>query len=325
MAVVSSQLQERPPVEYFIRHVEALSGGNITIRAAYNWKSPQPNAEQQVVKATAAGAANQGADLGIVGTRVFDTMGVRSLQALTAPMLIDSYPLENAVLRSDIAKRMLGAVARLNVTGLALIGGGLRKPVAVARPLLGPREWRGTTFGTYLSKAEEDAVRALGAKPLVAFSSLRSRYLSTGQLKGFEFGVLAYFVNSEWSQARFITANVNLWPQIDVLLANPAALAQLTSQQRAWLQQAARDAANRSAGMMAAAENRVIHTICTRGTRFAEASHANLAWLHHAFAPVYSQLEENRQNRSFISGIERIKRATPAGAPLIIPKGCRFR
>jgi TRAP-type C4-dicarboxylate transport system substrate-binding protein len=323
LAVVSSQLQERPPVAYFIRRVDALSGGNIRINVIYNWKSPQTNAEQQVVADTAAGTV----DLGVVGSRVFDTMGVKSLQALTAPMLIDSYPLENAVLRSGIAKQMLAGIARLNVTGLALIANGLRKPVAVARlgPLLGRRDWRGINFGTYLSNVQGNAIRALGATPLVAFSSLRTRYLQTGRLKGFEMNVLTYDTNSYWSLAPFITANVNLWPQVDAVVANSSALAGLTSQQRGWLERAAREAAARSTGIMVAAENRVLPAICERGTRFVDASRADLASLHRAFAPLYSRLEQNRETRSFISRIESLKRSTPAGQQLAIPKSCFAR
>ena len=322
LADVSSGLQERPPVAYFIRRVKALSGGNISIHVDYNWKSPDPNAEQQVVRATAAGTT---IDLGIVGSRVFDTMGVTSLQALSAPMLIDSYSLEHSVLRSDMAKQMLAGVRRLNVAPLALIANGLRKPVAVARPLLGRREWRGINFGTYLSNVQEASIRALGAMPLVAFSSLRVHFLQTGQLKGFEFNLLNYYANSYWSVARFITANVNLWPQVDVLIANPGSLAQLTSQQTGWLEEAAREAAARSVGMMVAADNAVLPTICKKGTRFADASRSELASVRHAFAPVYSYLEENRQTRSFISRIEGLKRSTPAGAALAIPKGCLVR
>lgn len=52
------------------------------------------------------GQASGTADLAWVRTQVFETLGVESFQALTAPMLIDSYPLEQ-VLASDIPGRML--------------------------------------------------------------------------------------------------------------------------------------------------------------------------------------------------------------------------
>ena len=321
LATVSSQLQERPAVEYFIRQVEALSGGNLRIQVRYNWGSYAPNAEQQVVQAVSTDTV----DLAVVGSRVFDTMGVRTFQALTAPMLIGSYTLENTVIRSDIARQMLASLAGLHVAGLGLLANGLRMPVAVARPLLGPASWQGITFGTYLSEGQEEAIRALGATPRVAFGPFRNHFLTTGQLQGFEFNLLPYELNVYWTQARYITANVALWPQADVLMVSPDRLAALTPQQRAWLQQAAREAADRSANDTATAEASVVPALCRHGVRFAQASQGDLASLRQAFARVYPDLESDPQTRSFISQIQAIERATPAGPGLTIPAGCMAR
>jgi TRAP-type transport system periplasmic protein len=321
LATASSQLQERPAIEYFIRQVEALSGGNLSIQVRYNWGSYAPNAEQQIVQAVSAGTV----DLAVVGSRIFDTMGVRTFQALTAPMLIGSYALENAVVRSDIARQMLVSLARLHVAGLGLLANSLRMPVAVAKPLLGPASWQGITFGTYLSEGQEEAIRALGATPLVAFGAVRDHFLTTGQLQGFEFDLLRYEQNVYWSKAPYITANVALWPQVDVLMASPNRLAALTAQQRGWLQQAAQEAADRSANLTAAAEASVVPALCSHGTRFAQASQGDLASLRETFARVYLDLESDPQTRSFISQIQAIERATPPGPALIIPDGCLAR
>jgi TRAP-type C4-dicarboxylate transport system substrate-binding protein len=321
LATASSQLQERPAIEYFITQVEALSGGNLRIQVRYNWGSYAPNAEQQIVQAVSAGTV----DLAVVGSRVFDTMGVRTFQALTAPMLIGSYALENAVIRSDIARQMLASLARLHVAGLGLLANGLRMPVAVAKPLLGPASWQGITFGTYLSEGQEEAIRALGATPRVAFGPFRTHFLTTGQLQGFEFNLLAYQINGYWSQARFITANVALWPQVDVLMASPDRLTALTSRQRGWLQQAAQEAADRSANVIATAEASVVPTLCRRGVRFAQASQGDLASLRQAFTRVYPNLESDPQTSSFISRIQAIERATSAGPAPAIPAGCMAR
>jgi TRAP-type C4-dicarboxylate transport system substrate-binding protein len=321
LATVSSQLQERPAVEYFIRQVEALSGGNLRIQVRYNWGSYAPNAEQQVVQAVSTDTV----DLAVVGSRVFDTMGVRTFQALTAPMLIGSYTLENTVIRSDIARQMLASLAGLHVAGLGLLANGLRMPVAVARPLLGPASWQGITFGTYLSEGQEEAIRALGATPRVAFGPVRNHFLTSGQLQGFEFNLLPYQISGYWGQARYITANVALWPQVDVLMASPDRLATLTSQQRGWLQQAAGEAADRSATVTATAEAGVVPALCSHRVRFAQASQGDLTSLRQAFARVYPNLESDPQTRSFISRIQAIERVTPAGAGLTIPDSCMAR
>src|SRR5207244_458877 len=99
------------------------------------------------------------ADLGWVGTRVFDTLGNDSFQALTAPMLIDSYPLERAVIESNVPRQMLGTLDSLRVTGLSMLGDGLRKPIGVRRPLLGPADWRGIVFESIRSNGQAEAIQ----------------------------------------------------------------------------------------------------------------------------------------------------------------------
>jgi TRAP-type transport system periplasmic protein len=321
LATLSSQLPEHSSVEYFIRRVEALSDGNLRIQVRYVWGSYAPDAEQQIVKAVSTGTV----DLGVVGSRVFDTMGIRTFQALTAPMLIDSYGLENALIRSGISGQMLASLGSLDVAGLGLLANGIRMPVAVSRPLVAPADWRGITFGTFMSEGQEEAIRALGATPRVAIGPLRDHFLATGQLQGFEFSLPPYRDGSYWSQARYITANVDLWPQMDVLVASPQRLAKLTPQQRGWLQEAAREAADRSANLIATSETGLVPILCSHGAQFAEAGQGDLLSLREAFAPVYSSLERDPQTKSFISRIQAIKRATPAGPALAVPKGCAAR
>ena len=99
-----------------------------------------PDAEQQVVRDVSAGEI----DLGWVGTRVFDTLDVKSFQALTAPMLVDSYALENAVIESGITEEMLDRLDDLGVVGLGVLPDGLRKPIGVTDPSSARRTGRGS-------------------------------------------------------------------------------------------------------------------------------------------------------------------------------------
>jgi hypothetical protein len=63
-------------------------------------------------------------------------MGVTSFQALQAPMLIDSYSLERAVIASSIPGQMLQGLNKVGVHGLGVVADGLRKPAAVKHPRL---------------------------------------------------------------------------------------------------------------------------------------------------------------------------------------------
>jgi TRAP-type C4-dicarboxylate transport system substrate-binding protein len=300
-----------------VSQVKARSGGNLRIQVTSRWGDYADDAEQQVVRAVAAGKA----DLGWAGARVFDTMGVTGFQALQAPMLIDSYALEQAVVASDMPGQMLQGLDKVGVRGLGVLPDSLRKPIAVKHPVLGLGDWRGITFGTLKSAGQAQAIRSLGATPMEVFRRSRNEALLDGRLQGLEMDLFVYEHGGPVQPAPYVTANVTLWPQMDVLFANPSRLGALTGQQRGWLQQAAQDAAGRAAAL-ADRDAQSLKNACRSGARFATASPADLAALRGAFAPVYASLERDPQTKAFIERIQALKRSAPAGAPLAIPAGC---
>ncbi len=318
LANTNGQLDFTPAVEHFVKHVGELSGGSLRIKAVNEWGDFAADAEQQVVKDVAAGEI----DLGWAGTRVFDTLDVKSFQALTAPMLVDSYALENAVIESGITEQMMEGLDGLGVTGLGVLPDGLRKPIGVTGPILGPADWEGITFGTLRSNGQAAAIRALGATPAQIFGTEREEGLKDGTIQGFETGVWPHQHNPALAHlAPYVTSNVTLWPQMDVLLANPASLEGLTAEQRGWIKKAARDAADRSAAL-ADKDAQALGVACESGARFAEASDADLAALEAAFAPVYADLEQHPQTKAFIDRIGALKESTPPEPELAIPSNC---
>ena len=320
LANYAGGLDQKPAIEYFASQAKQRSGGNLRIQVTDRWGDFTPDVEQQVVRAVAAGKV----DLGWAGARVFDTMGVTSFQALQAPMLIDSYALEQAVAASDMPGQMLQGLDKVGVRGLGVLPDGLRKPVAVKHPVLGLGDWRGITFGTLKSAGQAQAIRSLGATPMEVFRRSRNEALLDGRLQGLEMDLFVYEHGGPVQPAPYVTANVSLWPQLDVLFANPNRLTRLTEQQRGWLQQAAQDAAGGVAAL-ADRDAQSLKNACQLGARFATASPADLAALRSAFAPVYASLERDPQTKAFIQRIQALKRSTAAEAPLAIPAGCTGR
>jgi TRAP-type C4-dicarboxylate transport system substrate-binding protein len=311
-------LADVPPVADFVRTVARLSSGTIQIEVTNQWGNFAPDAEADVVRKTELGTL----DLGWAGSRVFDTLGDPAFAALSVAMLIDSHALANAVLRSDLPNRMLASLPPLGLTGLALLGDELRFPVGVRNALLAPSDWRGLSIGTYRSRMQEDAVRALGATPVVAFGPYRNHYVANGTIQGFEFDVRRYAQQGWGSKAApYVTINVALWPQFDVLFANPDRLASLTDQQRGWLEEAAHDAAPNSSGD-ASDRDPFIGQACAAGAHFVLAPPSALAALHRAFAPLYRSLERDRQTSEFLREIQNLKQTTPPGAGFDIPPAC---
>lgn len=310
-------LDQLPAVVYFVHRVEELSGGGIVILVVNGYGNFAEDVEERVVRDVAAGDM----DLAWVGSRIFDTMGVTSFQALTAPMLVDSYGLQDAVIENGITGEMMDTLDEVGVTGLAVLANGLRKPIGTDGPIVGPADWQDIGFGTYKSEGQEQAIRALGGTPAVVFGPRREEAIAADTIQGFEMG-LSIYQDPKWiGLAPHVTANVNLWPQMDVLIVTPDRLGALTEERQGWLQQAADEAASRSAAV-ADTEAQLIQVACDEGARFAEASDAELAALNDSLAPVYTDLERDPQTKAFIEQIRALKESVAAEPAPVIPAGC---
>jgi hypothetical protein len=73
----------------------------------YRWRFGQVKFENGLIGDVRAGKA----DLGVVGSRAWDSVGLSSFRALDAPLLIDSYALQDRVVRSPMIGQMLQGAA----------------------------------------------------------------------------------------------------------------------------------------------------------------------------------------------------------------------
>jgi TRAP-type C4-dicarboxylate transport system substrate-binding protein len=317
LASVPSGLEYSPSVAYFVDRVAKLSGGRLRVDVVNEWGNFGPDAEQRVVRDVAAGKA----DLGWVGTRVMDTLGASDFRALTAPMLIDSYVLQDAVLGSDIPGQMMRGLQPLGVAGLAVLAGGMRRPAAVKRPLLGVADWRGLVVSTGRSNGNVIAVRALGATPVDPGTPARDEALAAGQIDASEVSLLVYRLNDLAPRMPYTAANVNLWPFTAAILINPGKLGRLGRDQRTWLATAATDAATH-ARKIANRDAELAAEVCTAGAQFATADPAALEALRQAFEPVYAELERDAKTLAYIRRIQALKASTRPEPGFSLPTSC---
>lgn len=291
----------------FAAEVSRLSGGTIRIDVKAGWRLGQVAFEDGMIDDVQAGKL----DLGEVGSRAWDSVGVMSLRALGAPLLIDSYALQDRVLKSPMIGQMLKALAPLGLVGLGVLPGPLRKPLGLTRPLLRPSDYAGLRIGVQQSLVADATMRALGARPVW--------FAAQGPITGFggiEQQVGSIQGNRYDGVGKYLTANVNLWPRPLVLFANRAAFTKLTPVQQRILVQAAADDARTETNTLVAGERSDTEILCRRGLRFLDASSADLAALRRAVQPVYNELERDPQTRRYIAQIDAMReQVTPEKPP----------
>jgi TRAP-type C4-dicarboxylate transport system substrate-binding protein len=295
---LASNTDEAPQIEIDFEWQDAHAGVDV---------------ERDIVEAVGSGEL----DLGFVGTRALSDLGAPSFDALTAPMLVDSYPLQQAIMDSDIPDRLMVSLDDIGVTGLDVAAGPLRRPLGVSGPFLNPADFVGTTFHTVRSGTNAATVAALGATHTDVWGSERDDGLVDGTIDGAE-NSTDWMLNN--GRAPYATLNVALWPATGVLIANPDLIAQLSDAEAQTLRDSAAGSLA-SATELADADASLILQVCSLGGRFAEASDDDIAALREAVEPVYTELASDADTAALIAEIEALK-ATVSDESLSIPEGC---
>lgn len=275
-------------LDEFAHEVERLSNGSVRIEFSNRWRESDVDYEPLTIEDVRTGKA----DLAKVSARAFDLVGVKSLQPYVAPFAVDSYALQREVLHSALPERMLGGVERLDLVGIALLPGELRKPVGVSRPLVEARDYRGAVIATRLSELGLRTFRALGAtgEAIVPGSD-------TSSFDGFETDITGLQDDYDGSP-RMLAANVNLWPRALVIVMNRDAYKRLSDDQREALRAAGRAAIDPALQHIREREREALGILCGRAEPILRsATRSQLDALRSATSSLTRNLERDTETR----------------------------
>jgi len=288
----------------FADAVNSLSHGSLQIKIEGGWRASDNSQDADLIKDVQAGKAQ----LGVIASRAFDTAGISSFQALQAPFLINSYPLERRVLDSAIPAQMLQRLRPHGLVGLAVLPGSLRRPFGFTRPLVAASSYRGARIWIAPSAVDTAIFRALGAIPVTGGSG---PVPDIAGLTGFESSASVIDAGFDIPGGT-LTGNVVFEPRPYVIFMNQHAFGSLTAAQRTVLYRAAAQA--RAAGIYQGNATASVADLCRRRTKIVSASPADLAGLRAAVQPVYRMLEASRATRAFINEITVMRQAV-GGSP----------
>jgi C4-dicarboxylate-binding protein DctP len=302
-----------PAVRFFAARVAKLSHGALRIQITFQAAGDKiAEVEQRTVRMVQAGTF----DLGSVGSRTWDKLGVTSLEALQAPFLITSYPLLDRVVTSGIADRMLGGLRSQHVIGLALIPDQLRQPVGLDHALVSLSDFAGARVRIQPSRVTSSLMRTLGAIPVEVASAKVGSAIGNHLIDGEELSL------GNAPSSGTVTGNETFFGKAVTLFAGGPAYQRLTAQQRDVLMEAAKQTLEHVIAT-SPTESGLAGAFCRQsGARIVFASKSQLAALLRASQPVYAKLERNAETRSFIAKIRRLRATTPAPPRLVVPPSC---
>jgi TRAP-type C4-dicarboxylate transport system substrate-binding protein len=283
--------------EDFAAAAKRLSGGTIRIEIR-GGGGAIIDYERRLVQKVRAGEA----DLVSVGARAWDRMGVTSMRAVVAPLLVESLEHQRRVLESPLIEGILGGFEPLDLVGLAVLPGPLRRPLGLSRRLVGPRDYSGTTIGIRYGGVARDTLEALGAK------AKGYRIGSLVGLDGAELDLDTIAGNGYDAPGSVLTANVVLWSRPETIVIGREAFDRLPPAQQEILRHAGREALAPTMARLEKEQVESLEVVCGRGKlTLATASPPELAALRAAVQPVYDALERDAPTRELITEIRRLR------------------
>jgi TRAP-type C4-dicarboxylate transport system substrate-binding protein len=285
-------------LQWFAEEVEGLSSGHVRLRFFNHWTHTTNPREETT---TIAGVASASADLCWAGTRAFGCLGVRSLDPLQAPLLFQEYESVDAVCRDALIDEMLEPLERIDLTGLAVLPGALRKPFSFTRRLIDPRDYEGARLRIHESVVADATYRALGAKA-VLLSPAQMSYRPETVVDGMDLQTAAIV---SWGVSGSVTFNVNLWPRTLAFVASRKTFGWLGGPEQELLRTAAQNTLNRALAALAGQAERDRDELpATVGIVLA--SDEQLARLRDQVEPVYDDLRRNRETRAGLEKVEAL-------------------
>ncbi len=301
--VMANANYEPGELEAFGEAVGRVSDGRLRIKWLNEYgKDAEGNAEINVIRAVAAGKA----DLGWAGARIFDAVGVRDFNPLQAPMLVDSYELEENVLGDGLTEPMLESLGDLELQGIGVLPGPLRRPLG-NHPLRAPADWADARIAWSGGEQNEKALRSLGAEAVYDHPGVTE---PTDGLDGIETHVAAVPGNHYHREMSYLTGNVVLWPRWLVLFAGP----KVSSEDIAVLREAAKEAIPETVALSRSVESEQLSELCRTTLKVVSASPSQLDGLKAALRPVYDDLESDPEASRTVARIRELARAAGSGA-----------
>lgn len=308
---------DAPFARYFARRAGALSDGSVRVKVVWDAAGQDsPAYEQDIARLVKDGKF----ELGWMGARAWDRMGINSFQALQAPFLVTDHRLLGRITTGPLAARMLDGLDGHGFVGLALVPQHLRYAFGAKKPLTSPDAFHGARIRVRPSRATDALMRALGATPVHLSGDGVADAVAQGEIDG---GEASLGTNTSDEGEVHLTANLPLFPKALTLFAGDDAYERLNEDQRKAIEEAAKLTATYAAAH-APSESQLVRQFCREGPPFSAvaASSEDVAALESAAQPVYTELERDPNTKAAIAAIRALKAASPAAPAASPPVTC---
>ena len=287
-----------PPGREYAAQVEALTGGTVQFELTGNSREGDIEAQPKMIEDVRVGTI----DMAIVGVRAFDSLDVNSFDALMAPMLIDSYELEQAVFEAGIPEQMLTSLDETGVVGVAVLPAALSRILGTTHPFATVDDFADQTVYAQNSDVGSQTYAALGAAtapwpPGAPINDFDAMTTPLGAIWGRHWELVADSV----------TTNVILLGGGLVVIINPDVFDSLNEDQQAALRTAATATVPTLIQTSRDEDREALDALCSTDLRFVTATDDQLVEIRTALEPVYADLASDPQTADYLEEIAALK------------------
>jgi TRAP-type C4-dicarboxylate transport system substrate-binding protein len=289
----------------FAALVDHDSGGHLMLRTvSYN------NRSASVDPTIAADLQKGKLDVGDVGSRAWESLGVTGFRAYQDPFLITSRELLDAAVTGPVAAGLLPLLKPVGITGLAVVPVGIRYLYST-RPLVTPAQFTGAKIAINESATSAEVIDGLGATPVtdMATGPAAIQALRDGALTAIESSPQDAVLNGYEQVAPYVVVNAPLFAKTSTFAINSAQLTRLPASDAAWLREAAQQAAATAA--TSATDRTMWASACGQGLKPLAVTAQQLAAFQNDEAPAYADLAGDPQTTLAIDEIGGLATTEP--------------
>jgi TRAP-type C4-dicarboxylate transport system substrate-binding protein len=281
----------------FATLVSQDSGGHLTLRTVF-YNARSDSVDQMI----AADLQKGKLDVGDVGSRAWESLGVSAFRAYQDPFLITSRELLDAAVTGPVAAGLLATLKPAGITGLAIAPDSIRYLYST-RPLTTPAQFDDAKIRINDSATTGEVLRALDATPVtdIASGPAAVQALRDGTLTAIESNPGNAMENGYVHVAPYVVVNAPLFAKATTFAVNSAQLARLPARDADWLRQAAQQAAATEA--TSDADRAMWGSLCGQGLKPLAVTGQQLTALQNAEAPTYADLAGDAQTTLAIDRI----------------------
>ena len=282
------------------------SAGHLKLRDVY-YNARSTTVDQTIAAALLAGKL----DVGDVGSRAWESLGVAAFRAYQDPFLVTSSELLDKASTGPVAAVLLASLKPAKITGLAIVPDSIRYLYST-RPLTTLAQFQGAKIRINESATTSEVIEALEATPVtdVAGGPAAVQALRDGALTAIEADPVNAMENSYVSVAPYVVVNAPLFAKTTTFAASSAVLARLPAADAVWLREAAQEAAATVAG--STVSDRVMWaSMCGQGLNPLAVTPGQLSALQVAEAGTYADLASDQQTSLALDRIGGLATRTP--------------